>query len=61
MFVDTLMQKLNTVDSAKISTELHKANYKGVVTTYAYDANGNLQKAPITVYGFKGGMPTPVQ
>ena len=61
MFVGTLMQKLNTVDSAKISAELHKANYKGVVTTYAYDANGNLQKAPITVYGFKGGMPTPVQ
>ena len=61
MFVGTLMQKLNTVDSAKISAELHKANYKGVVTTYAYDANGNLQKAPITVYGFKGGTPTPVQ
>ncbi len=61
MFVGTLMQKLNTVDSAKISAELHKASYKGVVTTYAYDANGNLQKAPITVYGFKGGMPTPVQ
>ena len=61
MFVGTLMQKLNTVDSAKISAELHKANYKGVVTTYAYDANGNLQKAPITVYGFKGGMPTPVK
>ena len=61
MFVGTLMQKLNTVDAAKISAELHKASYKGVVTTYAYDENGNLKKAPITVYGFKAGMPTPVQ
>ena len=61
MFVGTLMQKLNTVDAAKISAELHKASYKGVVTTYAYDENGNLKKAPITVYGFKDGMPTPVQ
>jgi branched-chain amino acid transport system substrate-binding protein len=61
MFVASLMQKLDTLDSAKISAELHKASHKGVVTTYAYDENGNLKKAPITVYGFKGGMPTPVQ
>ncbi|MEO7937780.1 MAG: branched-chain amino acid ABC transporter substrate-binding protein [Burkholderiaceae bacterium] len=61
MFEATLMQKLGTVDPAKISAEMHKASYKGVVTTYAYDENGNLQKAPITVYGFKAGMPTPVQ
>jgi branched-chain amino acid transport system substrate-binding protein len=40
---------------------LHKASYNGVVTTYAYDESGNLKKAPITVYGFKAGMPTPVQ
>ena len=61
LFVASLMQKLGTVDSAKISAEMHKASYKGVVTTYAYDENGNLKKAPITVYGFKAGMPTPVQ
>ena len=61
MFEATLMQKLDTLDPAKISAELHKASYKGVVTTYAYDENGNLKKAPITVYGFKAGMPTPVQ
>lgn len=61
MFIGSLMQKLGTLDPAKISTELHKASYKGVVTTYAYDENGNLQKAPITVYGFKASLPTPVQ
>ena len=61
MFVATTMQKLGTVDAAKVGPELHKASYKGIVTTYAYDDKGNLQKAPITVYGFKAGMPTPVQ
>jgi ABC-type branched-subunit amino acid transport system substrate-binding protein len=61
MFVATLMAKLGTVDSAKISAELHKASYKGIVTTYAYDDKGNLQKAPITVYGFKNGAPVPLQ
>jgi len=61
MFIATLMAKLGTVDSNKISAELHKASYKGIVTTYAYDDKGNLQKAPITVYGFKGGIPVPLQ
>ncbi len=61
MFVATTMAKLGTTDSTKVSAELHKASYKGIVTTYAYDDKGNLQKAPITVYTFKAGMPTPVQ
>jgi ABC-type branched-subunit amino acid transport system substrate-binding protein len=61
LFVATTMAKLGTTDSTKVSAELHKASYKGIVTTYAYDDKGNLQKAPITVYGFKAGMPTPVQ
>jgi branched-chain amino acid transport system substrate-binding protein len=34
---------------------------KGIVTTYAFDDKGNLQKAPITVYGFKAGVPVPLQ
>ena len=59
--VASIMSKLGTTDSAKVSAELHKASYKGIVTTYAYDEKGNLQKAPITVYTFKAGMPTPVQ
>lgn len=60
-FVATTMQKLNTTDAAKVGAELHKASYKGIVTTYSYDDKGNLNKAPITVYTFKGGNPTPVQ
>ncbi|WP_342620946.1 branched-chain amino acid ABC transporter substrate-binding protein [Rhodoferax sp. GW822-FHT02A01] len=59
--VASIMSKLGTTDAAKVSAELHKASYKGIVTTYAYDEKGNLQKAPITVYTFKAGMPTPVQ
>ena len=61
LFVATTMAKIGSVDSTKVSAELHKASYKGIVTTYAYDDKGNLQKAPITVYGFKAGMPVPVQ
>ena len=60
-FVGTTMAKLNTLDAAKVSAELHKASYKGIVTTYAYDDKGNLLKAPITVYGFKNGTPVPLQ
>jgi ABC-type branched-subunit amino acid transport system substrate-binding protein len=61
LFVATTMAKLGTIDSTKVSAELHKASYKGIVTTYAYDDKGNLQKAPITVYGFKAGAPVPLQ
>ena len=61
MFVAASMQKLGTLDPAKVSAELRNTSHKGVVTTYSYDENGNLKKAPITVYGFKAGMPTPVQ
>lgn len=61
MFLATTMAKLGTSDSTKVSAELHKASYKGIVTTYAYDDKGNLQKAPITVYGFKAGAPVPLQ
>ncbi len=61
MFLATVMSKLGTIDSAKVSAELHKASYKGIVTTYAFDDKGNLQKAPITVYGFKAGVPVPLQ
>jgi branched-chain amino acid transport system substrate-binding protein len=60
-FVATTMSKLGSTDSAKVSAELHKASYKGIVTTYAYDDKGNLLKAPITVYTFKAGLPTAVQ
>lgn len=61
MFIASAIQKVGSSDSAAVSAELHKGNYKGVVTTYAYDEKGNLQKAPITVYTFKAGIPAPVQ
>ena len=61
MFLAQAMQKTNSLDAKKVSAEMHSSSYKGVVTTYAYDDKGNLQKAPITVYGFKNSMPVPVQ
>ncbi|MEY3125154.1 MAG: hypothetical protein RLZZ573_1674, partial [Pseudomonadota bacterium] len=61
MFVAQAMQKTNSLDSQKVGAEMYKSSYKGIVTTYTYDDKGNLQKAPITVYGFKNGAPVPVQ
>jgi branched-chain amino acid transport system substrate-binding protein len=54
------MQKANSVDVQKVGEEIYKSSYKGIVTTYAYDDKGNLQKAPVTIYVFKNGLPTPV-
>lgn len=54
------MQKANSLDVQKVGEEIYKSSYKGIVTTYAYDDKGNLQKAPVTIYVFKNGLPTPV-
>ncbi|MEO7940230.1 MAG: hypothetical protein ABIR55_16495 [Burkholderiaceae bacterium] len=35
--------------------------YAAQADDQVHDENGNLQKAPITVYGFKADMPTPLQ
>ena len=61
MFLVQAMQKTNSLDSQKVGAEMHKSSYKGIVTTYAYDDKGNLQKAPVTVYVFKNSVPVPVQ
>ncbi len=61
MFLAQAMQKTNSIDAQKVGAELYKSSYKGIVTTYAYDDKGNLEKAPITVYGFKAGAPYPIQ
>jgi branched-chain amino acid transport system substrate-binding protein len=60
MFIAQSMQKTNSLDPAKVGAELYSASYKGVAGTYAYDEKGNMKKAPVTVYTFKGGQPTPL-
>ena len=61
MFLVQAMQTTNSLDPQKVGAEMHKSSYKGIMTTYAYDDKGNLQKAPVTVYVFKNSVPVPVQ
>ena len=48
-----------TTDRAKIRAELAKTNYKGIAGTYTFDAKGNMQNAPTTVYRFKDAQLVP--
>jgi ABC-type branched-subunit amino acid transport system substrate-binding protein len=43
-----------------VGAEIYKGSYQGVAGTYAYDENGNLKQAPITVLTFKNAAPTPL-
>lgn len=60
MFIGEAMAKSGSTDPAKVSDYLHKNSYQGVAASYAYDAQGNLQKAPVTVSTFKAQKMTPL-
>lgn len=60
MLIGDAMQKAGTTDSLKVSAQIHKGSYTGVAATYAYDAQGNMQKAPVTVSTFKNAMLAPL-
>ena len=60
MLIGDAMQKAGSTDSLKVGAQIHKANYTGVAATYAYDAQGNMQKAPVTVSTFKNATLTPL-
>ncbi|RCW69263.1 branched-chain amino acid ABC transporter substrate-binding protein [Pseudorhodoferax soli] len=60
MFLGEAMAKAGSTDPAKVSDYLHKNSFQGVAASYAYDAQGNLQKAPVTVSTFKGGKMSPL-
>jgi ABC-type branched-subunit amino acid transport system substrate-binding protein len=60
MFLGEAMAKAGSTDPAKVSEYLHKNSFQGVAASYAYDAQGNLQKAPVTVSTFKGGKMSPL-
>jgi ABC-type branched-subunit amino acid transport system substrate-binding protein len=60
MFLGEAMAKAGSTDPLKVSDYLHKNGYEGVAARYAYDAQGNLQKAPVTVSTFKGGKMSPL-
>ncbi|GHC93511.1 branched chain amino acid ABC transporter substrate-binding protein [Pseudorhodoferax aquiterrae] len=60
MFLGEAMAKAGSTDPLKVSDYLHKNSHQGVAASYAYDAQGNLQKAPVTVSTFKGGKMAPL-
>ena len=60
MFLGEAMAKAGSTDPAKVSDYLHKNSFQGVAASYAYDAQGNLQKAPVTVSTFKSGKMSPL-
>lgn len=60
MFLGEAMVKAGSTDPLKVSDYMHKNGYEGVAARYAYDAQGNLQKAPVTVSTFRGGKMSPL-
>jgi len=59
MLADAMEKAGTTTDKAKLIAQLKKERYKGVAGTYSFDANGDLEGAPTTVYVIRNGLPTP--
>ena len=57
---DGILQPGQLWRQASIIGSVFEASYQGVAGTYAYDENGNLKQAPITVLTFKNAAPTPL-
>lgn len=60
MFIAEAMKATNSVDTGVVAAYLHKASYKGVMGSYAYDEAGNMRQSAVTVYNFKNGEPAPL-
>ncbi len=60
MFIGMSIQKVGAVDADKVGAEIYKTSYKGMSGTFGFDDKGNLKSAPITIYTFKAGAPTPL-
>ncbi|MDR5781685.1 branched-chain amino acid ABC transporter substrate-binding protein [Caballeronia sp. LZ065] len=59
MLADAMVKAGTTTDKAKLIAQMAKEKYKGVAGTYSFDANGDLQGAPTTVYMIRNGLPVP--
>lgn len=56
LFADA-MKKSGSIDPAKVGAEISKGSYKGIAGTYAFDAKGNMQQSPVTIFTFKNDQP----
>jgi branched-chain amino acid transport system substrate-binding protein len=54
------MQKVNSLDPAKVGPAISAASYKGVMGNYSFDAKGDMKESPVTIFNFKGGAPSPL-
>ncbi|WP_265664778.1 branched-chain amino acid ABC transporter substrate-binding protein [Verminephrobacter aporrectodeae] len=61
LFIGDSMQKIQSIEPAKVGAKMYQSSYQGVATTYGYDDKGNLQQAPITVLTFRNAMPVPLE
>lgn len=56
MVVAEAMKRAGSVESAKFLPEMPKTSHDGVTATIAFDANGDLTSAAISVYRVEGGI-----
>ncbi|MDB5744062.1 MAG: amino acid/amide transporter substrate-binding protein family [Polaromonas sp.] len=49
------MKRANSTDPKVYNAELIKSNYKGVTSTIAFEPNGELKNAAVTLYVYKDG------
>jgi hypothetical protein len=53
------MKRANSIDPKKYIPELKKSNFKGVTSTIAFEANGEIKNPASTLYVYKDGKKTP--
>jgi branched-chain amino acid transport system substrate-binding protein len=58
MVLATAMQNAKSADPAKFIPEIAKIKYQGVTGNIAFDANGDLLDAAMTLYTYRGGKKT---
>lgn len=54
------MKRAKSWDPKVYISELAKSNFKGVTSTIAFEPNGELKNAAITLYNYKDGKKTPL-
>jgi branched-chain amino acid transport system substrate-binding protein len=54
------MKRAKSWDPKVYTPELAKSNFKGVTSVIAFETNGELKNAAITLYNYKDGKKTPL-
>jgi branched-chain amino acid transport system substrate-binding protein len=61
MVIIEAMKRAGSSDPAKFLPEVGKTNYQGVIGPISFDAKGDLNNGPITIYVIKGGKWEPLE